>query len=184
MLSCHPQIQLPPKVYFKPGCLEVALRDLKGKQVRQAPPPPAACYQVQRQGAECRPCHAFLHAPMCPYTAARPHRAHTPPRQRAFIVTDRFLYESGMCDKVTRVLDDIHVQHRVSGSSARPHLWQPSAPYGAAPTALLANFLRARLAPPPSPGTNQTPTAAPPPRRSPACRRTRRSPPSATAWTR
>ena len=27
-------IQLPPKVYFKPGCLEVALRDLKGKQVR------------------------------------------------------------------------------------------------------------------------------------------------------
>ena len=31
-------VQLPPKVYFKPGCLEVALRDLAGKQVRPLAP--------------------------------------------------------------------------------------------------------------------------------------------------
>ncbi|GBG00655.1 hypothetical protein Rsub_13389, partial [Raphidocelis subcapitata] len=56
-------IQLPPKVYFKPGCLEVALRDLRGKQ-------------------------------------------------RAFIVTDKYLYDTGLADKVTKVLDEIHVQHK------------------------------------------------------------------------
>lgn len=56
-------MQLPPKVYFKPGCLEVALRDLRGKQ-------------------------------------------------RAFIVTDKYLYDSGLAGRVTRILDDISVQHR------------------------------------------------------------------------
>ncbi|KAI8477186.1 MAG: acetaldehyde dehydrogenase [Monoraphidium minutum] len=56
-------IQLPPKVYFKPGCLEVALRDLKGKQ-------------------------------------------------RAFIVTDKYLYDTGLSEKVTKIMDEIHIQHR------------------------------------------------------------------------
>lgn len=34
-LVCHPHhhaVQVPPKIYFKGGCLEVALRELKGKQ--------------------------------------------------------------------------------------------------------------------------------------------------------
>uniref|UniRef100_A0A7R9YRG3 alcohol dehydrogenase n=1 Tax=Chlamydomonas euryale TaxID=1486919 RepID=A0A7R9YRG3_9CHLO len=56
--------RVPPKVYFKAGCLEVALGDLRGKK-------------------------------------------------RAFIVTDKPLFDLGYCDQVTRVLDEINVSHQV-----------------------------------------------------------------------
>ncbi|WP_255363857.1 bifunctional acetaldehyde-CoA/alcohol dehydrogenase [Anabaena sp. 4-3] len=56
--------RVPPKVYFKYGCLPVALRDLVGKE-------------------------------------------------RAFIVTDRPLFDLGIVDKVTQVLDEIGVKHDV-----------------------------------------------------------------------
>ncbi|GIM11511.1 hypothetical protein Vretimale_14988 [Volvox reticuliferus] len=56
--------RVPPKIYFKGGCLEVALRDLVGKQ-------------------------------------------------RAFIVTDKPLFDLGYADKVTNILDTINVHHQV-----------------------------------------------------------------------
>jgi len=56
--------RVPPKVYFKGGCLEVALAELKGKQ-------------------------------------------------RAFVVTDKPLYDMGMADQVTRILDVHNVHHQV-----------------------------------------------------------------------
>ncbi|MBD2494950.1 bifunctional acetaldehyde-CoA/alcohol dehydrogenase [Nostoc sp. FACHB-280] len=56
--------RIPPKVYFKYGCLPVALRDLVGKE-------------------------------------------------RAFIVTDKPLFDLGIVDKVTQVLDEIGVKHDV-----------------------------------------------------------------------
>ena len=56
--------KVPPKVYFKRGCLDLALRELRGKK-------------------------------------------------RAFIVTDRFLFNSGAVDNITRVLDEIGMDHQV-----------------------------------------------------------------------
>ncbi|KAI7843832.1 hypothetical protein COHA_002730 [Chlorella ohadii] len=56
--------RVPPKIYFKGGCLEVALRELKGKQ-------------------------------------------------RAFIVTDKPLFDMGYADQVTRVLDTLNVHYQV-----------------------------------------------------------------------
>ena len=56
--------KVPPKVYFKRGCLDLALRELKGKK-------------------------------------------------RAFIVTDRFLFNSGAVENVTKVLDEIGIDHQV-----------------------------------------------------------------------
>lgn len=56
--------RVPPKIYFKGGCLEVALRELKGKH-------------------------------------------------RAFIVTDKPLYDLGYAEKVTKVLDTVNVHHQV-----------------------------------------------------------------------
>ncbi|MBR6126381.1 bifunctional acetaldehyde-CoA/alcohol dehydrogenase [bacterium] len=56
--------KVPPKVYFKRGCLDLALRELKGKK-------------------------------------------------RAFIVTDRFLFNSGAVDNITKVLDEIGIDHQV-----------------------------------------------------------------------
>jgi len=56
--------RVPPKVYFKSGCLPVALRELAGKQ-------------------------------------------------RAFIVTDNALFNLGLVDKLTTILDEIGVKHDV-----------------------------------------------------------------------
>ncbi len=56
--------RIPPKVYFKSGCLPVALQELAGKK-------------------------------------------------RAFIVTDKPLFDLGVVDKVTQVLDEIGVKHDV-----------------------------------------------------------------------
>ncbi|KXZ52653.1 hypothetical protein GPECTOR_9g698 [Gonium pectorale] len=56
--------RVPPKIYFKGGCLEVALRDLAGKS-------------------------------------------------RAFVVTDKPLFDLGYADKVTHILDSINVHHQV-----------------------------------------------------------------------
>ena len=56
--------KVPPKVYFKRGCLDLALRELRGKK-------------------------------------------------RAFIVTDRFLFNSGAVENVTKVLDEIGIDHQV-----------------------------------------------------------------------
>ncbi|MBR1775629.1 bifunctional acetaldehyde-CoA/alcohol dehydrogenase [bacterium] len=56
--------KVPPKVYFKRGCLDLALKELKGKK-------------------------------------------------RAFIVTDRFLFNSGAVDNITEVLDEIGIDHQV-----------------------------------------------------------------------
>ena len=56
--------KVPPKVYFKRGCVDLALKELKGKK-------------------------------------------------RAFIVTDRFLFNSGAVDNITRVLDEIGIDHQV-----------------------------------------------------------------------
>ncbi|HLO88766.1 MAG TPA: bifunctional acetaldehyde-CoA/alcohol dehydrogenase [Nostocaceae cyanobacterium] len=56
--------RMPPKVYFKYGCLPVALRDLTGKQ-------------------------------------------------RAFVITDQPLFELGIADKVTEVLEEIGIKSQV-----------------------------------------------------------------------
>ena len=56
--------RIPPKVYFKYGCLPVALSELKGKK-------------------------------------------------RAFIVTDKPLFDLGVTDKVTDILDEIGVKHQL-----------------------------------------------------------------------
>ena len=56
--------KVPPKVYFKRGAIDLALRELKGKK-------------------------------------------------RAFIVTDRFLFNSGAVDNITKVLDEIGIDHQV-----------------------------------------------------------------------
>lgn len=56
--------RIPPKIYFKYGCLPVALRELAGKQ-------------------------------------------------RAFIITDKSLFDLGMVDKVITVLDEIGVKHDI-----------------------------------------------------------------------
>ena len=62
--------KIPPKVYFKPGCLSLALKELKGKK-------------------------------------------------RAFIVTDKPLFDLGYTKKVTDVLDEIGVQYKIF-SDVRP----------------------------------------------------------------
>ena len=56
--------KVPPKVYFKRGSVDLALRELEGKK-------------------------------------------------RAFIVTDRFLFNSGAVDSITRVLDEIGIDHQI-----------------------------------------------------------------------
>ncbi len=56
--------RIPPKVYFKSGCLPVALRELEGKH-------------------------------------------------RAFIITDKPLFNLGVAEKVTNVLDEIGVKHQI-----------------------------------------------------------------------
>ena len=58
--------QAPEKIYFKRGCLKLALEELGGKVYN---------------------------------------------RQRAFVVTDKFLYSSGMIKEVTRVLDEMGMTH-------------------------------------------------------------------------
>ena len=56
--------KVPPKVYFKRGAVDLALRELEGKK-------------------------------------------------RAFIVTDRFLFNSGAVDSITNVLDEIGIDHQI-----------------------------------------------------------------------
>ncbi|MBO5948433.1 bifunctional acetaldehyde-CoA/alcohol dehydrogenase [bacterium] len=56
--------KVPPKVYFKRGAVDLALRELEGKK-------------------------------------------------RAFIVTDRFLFNSGAVNAITSVLDDIGIDHQI-----------------------------------------------------------------------
>ncbi|MBR1946445.1 MAG: bifunctional acetaldehyde-CoA/alcohol dehydrogenase, partial [Alphaproteobacteria bacterium] len=56
--------KVPPKVYFKRGAIDLALRELKGKK-------------------------------------------------KAFIVTDRFLFDSGMVNRITNVLEDIGVDYQI-----------------------------------------------------------------------
>ncbi|MFI3300314.1 MAG: bifunctional acetaldehyde-CoA/alcohol dehydrogenase [Candidatus Gastranaerophilales bacterium] len=56
--------RVPPKVYFKRGATELALRELEGKK-------------------------------------------------RAFIVTDKFLFDSGAVENITKILDEIGVDHQV-----------------------------------------------------------------------
>ncbi|MDY6358549.1 MAG: bifunctional acetaldehyde-CoA/alcohol dehydrogenase [Cyanobacteriota bacterium] len=56
--------KVPPKVYFKRGAVDLALRELAGKK-------------------------------------------------KAFIVTDRFLFNSGAVDSITKVLDEIGIDHEV-----------------------------------------------------------------------
>ncbi|HIK12870.1 MAG TPA: bifunctional acetaldehyde-CoA/alcohol dehydrogenase [Oscillatoriaceae cyanobacterium M33_DOE_052] len=56
--------RVPPKIYFKSGCLPVALRDLEGKK-------------------------------------------------RAFIVTDKPLFDMGLLDEVTQVLEEIGIEHYI-----------------------------------------------------------------------
>ncbi|MCI1273083.1 MAG: bifunctional acetaldehyde-CoA/alcohol dehydrogenase [Clostridiaceae bacterium] len=56
--------KVPPKVYFKRGAVDLALRELEGKK-------------------------------------------------RAFIVTDRFLFNSGAVDAITKVLDEVGIDHQI-----------------------------------------------------------------------
>ena len=56
--------KVPPKVYFKRGAIDLALRELQGKK-------------------------------------------------RAFIVTDRFLFNSGAVDAIVNVLDEIGIDHQI-----------------------------------------------------------------------
>ncbi len=56
--------KVPPKIYFKRGAIDLALRELKGKK-------------------------------------------------RAFIVTDRFLFNSGAVDNIVKVLDEVGIDHQI-----------------------------------------------------------------------
>jgi len=56
--------RVPPKIYFKPGCLPVALRDLDGKQ-------------------------------------------------RAFLITDKPLFDLGITDPITHVLEEMGIKHDI-----------------------------------------------------------------------
>ena len=56
--------KVPPKVYFKRGAVDLALRELEGKK-------------------------------------------------RAFIVTDRFLFNSGAVDSIVKVLDEVGIDHQI-----------------------------------------------------------------------
>ncbi len=56
--------KIPPKVYFKRGAIDLALRELEGKK-------------------------------------------------RAFIVTDRFLFNSGAVENITKVLDEINIDYQI-----------------------------------------------------------------------
>ncbi len=56
--------KVPPKVYFKRGAIDLALRELQGKK-------------------------------------------------RAFIVTDRFLFNSGAVDSIVKVLDEVGIDHQI-----------------------------------------------------------------------
>ncbi|MBR5555574.1 bifunctional acetaldehyde-CoA/alcohol dehydrogenase [bacterium] len=56
--------KVPPKVYFKRGAIDLALRELQGKK-------------------------------------------------RAFIVTDRFLFNSGAVDSITKILDEVGIDHQI-----------------------------------------------------------------------
>ena len=56
--------KVPPKVYFKRGAIDLALRELEGKK-------------------------------------------------RAFIVTDRFLFNSGAVDQIVKVLDEVGIDHQI-----------------------------------------------------------------------
>ena len=56
--------KVPPKVYFKRGAVDLALRELEGKK-------------------------------------------------RAFIVTDRFLFNSGMVENITKVLDEVNIDYEI-----------------------------------------------------------------------
>ncbi|WP_008311505.1 bifunctional acetaldehyde-CoA/alcohol dehydrogenase [Leptolyngbya sp. PCC 6406] len=56
--------RVPPKIYFKYGCLPTALKDLKG-------------------------------------------------RQRAFIITDKPLFDLGICDRLTQSLDELGIRHEI-----------------------------------------------------------------------
>ena len=56
--------KVPPKIYFKRGAVDLALRELKG-------------------------------------------------RKKAFIVTDRFLFNSGAVDNITKVLDEEGIDHQI-----------------------------------------------------------------------
>lgn len=56
--------RVPPKIYFKCGCLPTALKDLKG-------------------------------------------------RQRAFIITDKPLFELGICDRLIQALDELNIRHEI-----------------------------------------------------------------------
>ncbi len=56
--------KVPPKVYFKRGAIDLALRELEGKK-------------------------------------------------RAFIVTDRFLFNSGMVENITKVLDEVNIDYEI-----------------------------------------------------------------------
>ncbi len=56
--------RVPPKIYFKAGCLPTALKDLKG-------------------------------------------------RQRAFIITDKPLFDLGVCDRLTQALDELSIRHEI-----------------------------------------------------------------------
>ncbi len=56
--------KIPPKVYFKRGAVDLALRELEGKK-------------------------------------------------RAFIVTDRFLFNSGAVDSIVKVLDEVGIDHQI-----------------------------------------------------------------------
>ena len=58
------RFKVPPKIYFKRGCTETALKELNGKK-------------------------------------------------RAFIVSDRYLYNSGAVQKITKILDDTKIQYEV-----------------------------------------------------------------------
>lgn len=56
--------KVPPKIYFKRGAVDLALRELEGKK-------------------------------------------------RAFIVTDRFLFNSGAVETITKVLDEVNIDHQI-----------------------------------------------------------------------
>lgn len=212
-----PQIQLPPKVYFKPGCLEVALRDLEGKRVRC----PAGCNRDGRRAAgagrdppldgrpaahlHCwvaRPPGSVTHHPAAAVTMQHPSRTHPAPdhapppparlhRDGPLPVRERPGRQghrrAGPDQRAAPGALQQRVQIALASDRSTPSfVWLAGA---SAPQCCCGAWLPRRSRPPLQLAAAQTSPHSPPPhcvppRPSPACRQTRRSPPSATAWRR
>jgi hypothetical protein len=107
--------RVPPKVYFKGGCLEPALRELRGKRRAFIVTGGRGGAAPEGRGGRAHPRTARPSAPApslppvcCPLACRPPH---------AFPAADKPLFDLGYADQVTRILDAVNIQHQVGPRS-------------------------------------------------------------------